>query len=539
MYQILLVDDEPLVHHDLAMLIDWPRHGFKLCPEAYSGEMALEILAQSPPNIMIIDVNMPGMNGVELNRVVKKRFPAVQTLMLSSYDDYDYVRECLKDGAADYLLKHRLDGPSLLAVLNKVTDVLEQESSGGRRMMSGTAGEQVHPVQLREWIAEAVRGNAEAGERLVSVAAASGLYAGAVSYVTAVVQIQSFLLLTETFSDVQTIRMVQRTVEMMQQSLGDLFERSAAYIGGGRFVVVFSFRHRSEHRLYSEVHGMMGKLLHVVEMYMNLKCVYSIGYICASLPQIAGSANEAMRKLDHIFGVGTNDPRGAAPVRTSLTMDEQKQLLLSLENLDPEGIRRTISAIFSSLRNLPVYSLAVQSIVSEMLRIAAKAHMKWAADASDDAGKGELPSRADLAQIGDLREMERRLQEYFAKLLQLLKDSRVKGRYSRHVSQAVQYILDHYREGITLEQAASEIGLNPSYLSRIFKIETQATFSEFLNKVRIDAGRRLLESGRYTIKEVSHLVGFSTYNYFFKVFKEATGMTPQAYVQNGGRETRS
>ncbi|MGV2805130.1 helix-turn-helix domain-containing protein, partial [Clostridium perfringens] len=79
------------------------------------------------------------------------------------------------------------------------------------------------------------------------------------------------------------------------------------------------------------------------------------------------------------------------------------------------------------------------------------------------------------------------------------------------------------------------IGLNSAYLSRIFKEETQRTFSEYLNRVRIDAGRKLLESGKYSIKEISNQVGFTTHNYFFKVFKEITGVTPQEYLNRLGR----
>lgn len=532
MYHIMLIDDEPLVHHDLSTLLDWSKYGFRLCAEAYSGMMALDMMEQSLPHIAIIDVNMPGMNGVELNRTIKQRFPSVKTIMLSSYDDYDYVRECLKDGAVDYLLKHRMDGPSLLTILNKIVFEIETRGLSDHHSIE-KKNEQVHPAQLREWVADSLIGNRKAVEQLMAYAAEGTLYTGAVRYAAAVVQIQPFLLLTESYSDVQINRLVQQAVEIMQQSLGDIQKRTVAYIGDGRFAVIFSFQQHSEHQIMSEINSLMGMLEHVVEMYLNFKCVYSIGYICTGLSQVKGSVKDAQRKLG-LLGEERKDA-GDMRTRTSLTIEEQKQLLLSLENLDKESIHHLIAAIFTSMAHFPVYSSVVQTVVSELLHIGDKAKLRWLPANMNDETGNELPSRANLAQINTLQELEHWLQSYFAKLLVLLKRNRLDGRYSRHVKQAIHYILDHYKQAITLEQTAKEIGLNSSYLSRLFKEETKITFSEYVNRVRIDAGKRLLEGGRYSIKEVSSLVGFATYNYFFKVFKELTGMTPQEYLQSVDR----
>jgi two-component system response regulator YesN len=223
-------------------------------------------------------------------------------------------------------------------------------------------------------------------------------------------------------------------------------------------------------------------------------------------------------------------PASETEQRISLTIEEQKQLLFSVERLDGEGIHRLIASIFASIRHQPVYSHPVQMIVSELLHTSNKAIKKWMPAPSAESAIAELPSRSDLGRISTIGELEQWLQSYYADLLGQLRRHRVIGPYSRHVSQAVQIILDKYSGYVTLELAAGEIGLNPSYLSRIFKEETHSTFSEYLNRVRIDAGRRLLESGQFSIKQISNQVGFPNYSYFFKVFKEMTGMTPQAYL---------
>lgn len=535
MYRVLLVDDEPLARHHLTTLLDWKKEGFELCGEAYNGEMALASIGQSAPDVAIIDVNMPEMDGVALNRAIKEKFPSVKTIMLSGYDDYDYVRECLKDGAVDYLLKHRLDEASLLAILNKAVEM----KPSGHRLRGNDGAEEMEEGRegaalVRDLAADLARGKPEAAAKLEAAAERHGLFKGAINYVAAAVQIVSFRLLTESYSDVQTNRLAQQAVDIMQQSLGDMRERVAAYAEDGRLIVLFAFKERSEHVVAGEVGGSIAKLQHALELMLNLKCMAAPGYVCGSLAQLAASYAAAARAIDA-------SPSPERPTlfngRVSLTIEEQKELLLSIERLDKEGMQRLLASVFFSLRGQPVHAQTVQMVVSELLHTGDKAIKKWMPTLSSEAAERELPSRAELGKIASLAELELWLQRYYAGLLELLGRRRASGPYSRHVTQAIELILEKYQGYITLELAAGAIGLHPSYLSRIFKEETRSTFSEYLNRVRIDVSCKLLESGRYSIKQISTLAGFANYNYFFKVFKELKGKTPQAYL-NGDRTVK-
>ncbi|WP_419872410.1 response regulator transcription factor [Candidatus Pristimantibacillus sp. PTI5] len=545
MFQVLLVDDEPLARNDIWTLVDFRKHGFEICGEAHNGVMALAMIEQSPPHIAIIDVNMPEMNGVELNRTIKERYPAIKTIMLSSFDDYDYVRDCLKNGAIDYLLKHRLDGATLIAMLNKAVLELRQED----RMLEDrndqkAVSERMNPALIRSYIADLVRGEPQSAQEVEVFARKHGLYPQTVSYAAASLQIVPFLLLTQSCSDVQTNRLVQQAVEIMQQSLGDIQERTAAYLENGRLAVVFAFKERSEHAAASEAGRMMGKLRHALELFLNLKCEYALGHLCSSLSHLGASYGSAERSLDSFptaESANQANRRGSGLYgqRVSLTIEEQKQLLLTIETLDKDGMQRLILSVFDSIKGQPVHSHSVQMIISELLHIADKVLKKWLPQI--DSAMDRLPPRSELGRLGSVGEMERWLQAFYANLLSLLKERHAVGPYSRHVSQAIGFILERYAGGVTLELAAGGIGLNPSYLSRIFKEETKSTFSEYLNRVRIDAARNLLESGQYSLKQISSQAGFSSYNYFFRVFKEMTGVTPQTYLNGlggGGAEAK-
>ncbi|MGO4545144.1 response regulator [Paenibacillus sp. 2TAB23] len=537
MFQVLLVDDEPLVRNNLSTLLDFRKHGFEICGEAHNGVMALAMIEQSPPHIAIIDVNMPEMNGVELNRTIKERYPSIKTIMLSSFDDYDYVRDCLKNGSIDYLLKHRLDSATLISMLNKAVWELRQEDQiledrNDQKAMS----ERMNPALIRSYIADLVSGKPQSAQDVEAFIRKHDLYPQTVSYAAASLQIVPFLLLTQSCSDVQMNRLVQQAVEIMQQSLGDIQERTAAYLENGRLVVVFAFKERSEHAAASEAGRMMDKLRHALELFLNLKCEYALGHLCSSLLQLGASYGSAERSLDSSPAAESANParRGSSLYgqRVSLTIEEQKQLLLTIETLDKDGMQGLILSVFDSIKGQPVHSHSVQMIISELLHIADKVLKKWLPQL--DSAMDRLPPRSELGRLGSVGEMEQWLQAFYAALLSLLKERHAVGPYSRHVSQAIGFILERYAGSVTLELAAGAIGLNPSYLSRIFKVETKSTFSEYLNRIRIDAARKLLENGQYSLKQISSQAGFSSYNYFFRVFKEMTGMTPQTYMYGLG-----
>ncbi|MGX1830018.1 response regulator [Paenibacillus taichungensis] len=549
MFQVLLVDDEPLVRHNLWTLLDWADYGFELCGQAHNGLIALTMIEQSPPHIVIIDVDMPEMNGVELNRTIKERFPWVKTIMLSSYDDYDYVRDCLNNGSMDYLLKHRLDESTLLNILNKAVSELQQENRlREKQVAESVIAEKVSPEDMRDYLLYLLKRQTKTTYGFEDFSQKENLYPHASRYATVALQIVPFLLLTESYSDVQTNGLVQQVVDMMQQSLGDIHERTAVYVEEGRFVIVFSFRERSEHIMHREVDGQLRKIQHALELFLNLQSVTAVGPICTSLSQLASSYCSAEYELDGSSSVKTfrshtlqietpcsdkHSHEKDQSQRVSLTIEEQKQLLLSIERFDKQGVHQLISSILASIDHLPIHSHTVQMVVSELMQTGDKAWRTCLP--STDPAVANLPSRSELGRMKTIRELEQGLQSFFSSLFHLLNQHRVIGSYSRHVTQTIQFILERYSGYVTLELAASVIGLNASYLSRIFKEETQRTFSEYLNQVRIDAGCMLLDSGRYSIKEISMQVGFTTHNYFFKVFKEITGLTPQAYLSNPGK----
>jgi two-component system response regulator YesN len=522
MFQVLLVDDEALARHDVKSMLDWEKHGFTICGEAYNGSMALALMERMTPHIVIMDVSMPIMNGVELSREIKERFPKVKMIMLSSFDDYDYVRTCLMNGAIDYLLKHRLQASALLTLLEKAVQELQSEEA---RTAQSKMIEHLSPVILREYVANVARDVVDASDVLQSYARNNQLYTNSVNYGSAAVQIVPFLLLTESLTDVQKNRLVLQAIEVMQMAIGDVQKQTVGYVGEGRFMVLFSSEERSEHASTTQMNQAMSALSHSLEKFLNLTCVYVIGPLCGNLRLVSSSYFNANQELN----VQHDQILNASLLKDSPCMKEQKQLLLFLEQLDGERVSQFIKTIFIELRNQPVYGMTVQMIVSEMLHLV---EMAWKRHNPQTALEDieHIPTKAELGRMGSIKELEKWMLNYYACLLEAIKKQRVGGTYSRHITKALQFIADNYASNISLDITASSLNLNASYLSRLFKEEMQMTFTEYLNRHRIQTSCMLMESGKYALKQISSEVGFLSYTYFFKVFKSMTERTPQAYM---------
>ncbi|MFC5449280.1 response regulator transcription factor [Paenibacillus aestuarii] len=531
MFRVLLVDDDALARHDVKSMVDWEKMGFTLCGEAHNGAMALSMMEQQPPHIAIVDVSMPVMNGVELSRRMKESFPQVKMIMLSSFDDYDYVRTCLMNGAMDYLLKHRLNTSALLTLLNKAVQQLQHEEREQEvRSAQSKMIERLSPVILREHVANLARDVHGAGEALQAYARDNDLYPLALTYVTAVIQIVPFLLLTESLTDVQKNRFVQQATEVMQMAVGDIHKRTVGYVGEGRFMVLFASEDRSEHAVTTQINQAMSALAHSLEKFLNLKCVFALGTLCGSLRLVGASYAKANQDVDGMLDQGLH----ASSRRDSLYMEEQKQLLLFLEQLDLERMHQLIASVFADLRSQPVYANPVQAIVSQMLQLVDMTWQRYHPQASL-ADYEHAPARNELGRVESVAELEGWLLAYYARMVEAIKQQQQhtggsSSKLSRHITKAVQFIADHYAANISLDTTANALNLNPSYLSRLFKEETQMTFTEYLNRVRIKKSSMLMESSSYALKQISSEVGFVSYTYFFKVFKSITGMTPQAYM---------
>ena len=128
MKKILIADDEFLVRLGLKTTIDWEQHGFIIVGEAKNGKEALELFEQSDPDILLTDIRMPVMDGLEVIQTVKQKKRSLKCVILTHYDDFNYAKEAIKLGASDYILKSDLNSDNLFSILNRISNEIDAET---------------------------------------------------------------------------------------------------------------------------------------------------------------------------------------------------------------------------------------------------------------------------------------------------------------------------------------------------------------------------------------------------------------------------
>lgn len=528
----MLVDDEPLALTHLRRLIDWEAHGFRICGEARNGQEAVEMLPAARPDIIIADIDMAGMDGVQLSGYIHDHGDErVKLVMLSSYDNYDFVRNTMKNGASDYLLKHRTSGEALLELLLR----LKEEIRLSEKKPDGLAFMERHWPTLNRGLAETFLRGLVLGHEENAAQAAEYLrrlsQVGSGRVVVAALQAsdgQEALGLRTASEKKQRARAV---MDVIRQSLEQDENGIVADLGEGRYAVLFAFEEeRSEHAILQRVRACLKRMADRLRLFVNVRLSYGIGPVSTRLDRLAEDFASAWSARD---GASPDGAASTAGQPIGLTLRQEKALIAAVEEGEAAGVAVILDDIFAGLKETAADSLSVTMphTVSELVQLADKIWSKSGSGAEASYDEGEWPTRQEMADPNRLDEVASWVKSLYAQLLRKLGESLRERRYSPYVRQAVALIRERFAEPISLEMAAEAAGITDTYMGRLFKQETGVYFTDYLNGIRIEAAKQLMDSGDYRAKDIFERVGFSSYTYFFKVFKNRTGMTPQEYAR--------
>src|SRR5690554_2698971 len=536
MLKVLVVDDDAFVHTQLKKIINWEKEGFLLHNEAVTGTEAAAVIKKVIPDIIITDMSMPGMDGVEVIEHVNRNHPHIKVIALSGYDDFDYVKKSLKMGAVDYILKHELTSELLLALLQSLKEEILSE---GRE----TAGRQKTEEQIKTGkdflrqsfinvlVREGISDRGEAERKIKNL----GLEIETRNLVVAAGEIDDYLLLKEEFSSGELHNLLNSFVLMATQILKETGKAVISFLEAGNFVIIFSFDDlRSGHFIYNQVLTAVTRIKSTIKRYLNITACFSIGEICRDIVKINRYYENAAGLLKKRFYEGKDKIfRSASADKVKeyyykLEIKDEKNILKYLKFLKEDQFKNCLESIFAKLqREQPSINRAKMTFVA-LINIIHKVAGDAGIDLSMIYAQGEDPY-GQLEKFGTIQEIKDWLFLLYGRLLRLLRAVYINPVYDEVTGKAVEYICKNYKHSISLSDVAGYIGVNSSYLSRKFKKDCGKGFNEYLNKIRIEYAKILMENGYENIKEIVTEVGFNNYNYFFKVFKDSQGMTPLEY----------
>ncbi|MBP3312985.1 MAG: response regulator transcription factor [Butyricicoccus sp.] len=527
MLNVMIVDNEAAIRKGLIHCIHWEDLGCQIAAQADDGVAALEQIVSAAPDIIISDIRMPGMDGLELAQAVSERYPHIKVIILTGYPDFVYAQRAIQYHVVDFVLKPTTVESLTHAIEKAKAAIAEDRSSQTLQRELATTSK--HNLQLqRSMLLHDLIHRIDCSQLYVFNRLAQ-LDMDLSSYFVLKLHIDPLEgeTLTETeFSD---------NLTQSQEILTDcLSEYPVYYIARGTqdcYGVVCAAGEAPVTALCREAVNIVGSLP---------RFTLSIGISnCRDNPIVlADAADEAAQAVQ--FASFTPDQPvvhfaelGSFPQQlTDAIYDQLCTLKAAIDSRSSAEVSRTLDEIFAfvhehklppdTVRNVCVY---IHQFCMDLQFPQAAEHM------IADGGMSSLKRILETASVAEMEECTR---SFARQMLELVQDG---GTNIEHLILSVKaYVDSHYGEALSLDQLAQQFYLSPSYLSRIFKRETGVNLSTYLQNVRIDAAKTLLRTSNLKSYEVAERVGINDPVYFSRIFKKITGFKPKDYRHSVQKE---
>lgn len=528
MIKVVIIDDDYLVRINLKMMIDWEAYGLTVVGEAENGLEGLTLIEELKPDFAIIDIKMPSMSGLELSEKIREREIELYYIMLSNYDEYEYVRGAMKNGAKDFLLKHKLNPESLTEQIAMVVEALAV-----KKHVDVIDEGRLLEKQAEELIMNILVGELTKREDIEDYLADSGIHMGMYNVIPMIMIIDHYQINIQNKGMDYVYKLRKNICFLLKEILQKQEKALFIQIEDNKYVLMISYE---DYRSEMVINQMKNRLLHhirgQIEAYYNESVTFSIGDM-VPIQNVKESYARAYNHLGMKFYLGDGmiiDEQAAVPLMqvepdVILTSEAGKRLM-DVHAYDDQEIDKLLTDIFHQIRQYRMNKASAMDVVSHLLEGLEKAlecnHISMQRLYEDVGSKTML-------QFFETADTYRTWLSSLIKLAKgLLKEAG--NDYSDPIHRAIHYVKNHYGENISLSLVAEHIGINSSYLSKLFKDEVGLGFNQFLCQERIQRVKELIQSGQRDFRDIADSCGFNNYAYFFKVFKKHVGKTPKQYI---------
>lgn len=503
MMKILLAEDEPPILRDIKMLIEQCSADFKVCATAYNGQQALAYLEQASvlPDLLITDIQMPVISGLELIRQVKKKYPSVTCIILTGYGEFSYAQEALRLGVTDYLLKP-VDEQALEELLTKI----------------------YHEKQLQKVQHQLHYNHVRASD---TAKLQPGFYAVALLCTCTIPMLESSSHEFTTTHD---------NTDFMEQTLQNLLDpQDTFWIIDGRSpveqAIIFNLHSSDEKKIREFFLRFFRQICPKVPFLsmgvdLTIKNINETGASLRNLRHflVSNILLEQPQLLFYPEESGIKNTQG-----TKLQTELIQKLTVVFSGLQVQLFQSTLKSSLDSLQKarLPQNQLFqfIYDLLSACLASLSKDSIEPDVNIMESANDTLFLSRT-------YHQLYCNLSSVFEDIFEsLLSDFNNGVRKDQVCLLLDNYIKKNYADAINTQTLADQFGFSPAYLSKVFREYKNISPMEYIIHLRIEKAKQLfLESPSILIKDVSLAVGYEDPQYFSKVFKKMTGLSPRQFI---------
>ena len=536
--KVFLVEDEMVIRRGIKNSIDWEKEGYIFCGEASDGELAYPMIIKEKPDILITDIRMPFMDGLELCKLVKEELPNIKILILSGYDEFDYAKEAIRLGVTEYLLKPISSG-KLLEALNGVSESIRREKEDKdlvRKYMEEMRENTEHEKQ--KFFEQMIAGNLSMADALETgkkyeMNLSAGMYN---------LLLFRFTLGEENRKSGELLGEAEYAIKKLTERLEYVFEFQRD-VEGWAFLLMAD----NEEQMSERVKELSKDLEEIMKNYSTITYFGGIGQPVARLRELEESFREAERALAARFTMELNRIISVEDIRMAQNVDT----LDDIEITSFGEIEKTRTMLEKFLNNgaedeidefVDVYinELPEENLKSVLMRqyIIMDAYIVMMSFCEKIEGiEGEMQAQSEelknsMKTIQTLEEIKNYIRMLLKKIIGV-RDTISGRRYSDIIEIAKDQIRKTYMSDEISLNTIAEVGMSPSYFSSIFSKEMGKTFVEYLTEIRMDRAKELLMCSSMKTSEIGYEVGYKDPHYFSYIFKKTQNCTPKEFRARG------
>ena len=515
LYKTIIVDDEPLIRETLAEIFDWNELGFEISRVFSDGKEVIEYINDNQVDFIISDIKMTFVSGIELSKYIFDNKLDIKVVLVSAYKEFDFAKQAIQYGVTHYILKP-VDIKELRATISDVKKQLDKKQAELERLKNERRQfDYVVPLVQRQFIYDIIMGEVTDKEEINARKRVLGMSFDYDSSICTIVNLEA--------EDYQSFldNSICYTKDAFYKFILDNIKNE--YLGITAYVLKQSFS-KIELILMFEGDYNEDALKKYLDMLTDgIKEAVGLKISC----ELSGKS-ETLNNL-YTPDLPKKDESFINEIlkQNSVVAEKQKMLIYYINAGNMEGVE---NIFLSFIDDLSEYDISIiHNFIIDMFSMLNNKMKELSIDVfSIEDGMFSYNSILEMKTVSEIKELGRQV---FKKIMN---DMAKSSNYSSKqlIRKAKEYIVKHCCEDITLEDVANDVYLNPVYLSRLFKEQTGENFSDYLIGRKISRAMELLKNEQYKVYEISSMVGYKSVQYFYRIFKQYTGLTPAEYRNN-------
>lgn len=534
MIKVLIVDDDFPVRMLFKQIINWNEEGFQIVGEAIDGEEAVNKVAELNPDLIILDIEMPKMNGVEVIKEINSQGYKGKIIVISCHDDFKYVKEALKLGATDYLLKNNVNKAKLKEVIHVIKrDLLqEKQSKIEYSTIKRWANKGLH-IMKQEYLKNILEGVNILEEDISENISKLKLNISESNNMIIAIEIDRYTKQVTKVGSQKDYELFNFTIRnIIEEILSESMEGELINLKHRFYVILNIEEWVSESKLRETVYGLVKRVKDSLLKYLDINVTIMIFDQSCSLKDAQKVYKQLKKALKIKFYEGSNRIyyfSQTKPIKNyQLNFDKQKDIQMQeyIKSNQKNELEQLLKEDFEYIRKNYIDPDKVYEYFSEIYLSLEKVCKKNKI-ALEQFVQIQDNYYDTIRSMETFDEIEKTVLTINNKIFDSLKNSIEST--NETVKEIVKYMTRHYMDDISLMSASEYVDMNMTYVSHLFKQEMGESFTEYLKGIRIHRAKYLIDTTDKRINEIADLVGIPNKKYFAKLFKEKVGESPSKY----------